>query len=80
MKEGRGNKDFKKGGKLGQGVGALKGGGVSGTPLWTIVLLKNFAKFTEKYLYQSLNIVTLQHFSPQLLVEQLDACFWKSAA
>ena len=34
MKEGRGNKDFKKGGKLGQGVGALKGGGgVSGTPL-----------------------------------------------
>ena len=33
MKEGRGNKDFKKRGKLGQGVGALKGGGVSGTPL-----------------------------------------------
>ena len=26
-KEGRGNKDFKEGGKLGQGVGALKGGG-----------------------------------------------------
>ena len=27
-KEGRGHKDFKKGGKLGQGVGALKRGGV----------------------------------------------------
>ena len=29
-KEGRANKDFKKGGKLGQGVGALKGGGGGG--------------------------------------------------
>ena len=29
-KEGRGSKDFEKGGKLGQGVGALKGGGVGG--------------------------------------------------
>ena len=27
-KEGRGNKDFKKGGKLGQGLGALKRGGL----------------------------------------------------
>ena len=33
-KEGRGNKDFEKvgGGKLGQGVGALKGGGVKPPP------------------------------------------------
>ena len=30
-KEGRGNKNFKKGGKLGQGVDALKGGGGSYT-------------------------------------------------
>ena len=29
-KEGRANKDFKKGGKLGQGVGALKSGGGGG--------------------------------------------------
>ena len=29
-KEGRANKDFKKGSKLGQGVGALKGGGGGG--------------------------------------------------
>ena len=35
-KEGRGNKDFKKGGKLGQGVGALKRGGGAGTPLQTM--------------------------------------------
>ena len=34
-KEGRGNKKFKKGGKLGQGVGALKRGG--GTPLQAMV-------------------------------------------
>ena len=33
-KRGEGNKDFKKG-KLGQGVGALKGGG-AGTPLQTM--------------------------------------------
>ena len=38
-KEGRGNKEFKKGGgMLGQGVGALKkGGGGAGTPLQTMV-------------------------------------------
>ena len=46
-KEGRGSKDFKKGGKLGQGVGALKGGGVgrgAGTPLRTMpsVFILNF--------------------------------------
>ena len=36
-KEGSGNKDFKKGGKLGQGVGALKKkGGQAGTPLKTM--------------------------------------------
>ena len=35
IKEGRGNKDFKRGGKLGQGLGALKGGG-AGTPLRTM--------------------------------------------
>ena len=29
-KQGRGNKDFRKGGKLGQEVGALKGGGGRG--------------------------------------------------
>ena len=33
-KEGRANKDFKKGGKLGQGVGALKGGGGGGGGGW----------------------------------------------
>ena len=33
-KERRGNKDFKKGGKLGQGVGAVKRG--AGTPLQTM--------------------------------------------
>ena len=39
-KEGRENKEFKKGGKLGQGVGALKGGGGGGgTPLRTMVTL-----------------------------------------
>ena len=37
-KKGRGNKDFKKGGKLGQGVGALKRKGVgAGTPLRTML-------------------------------------------
>ena len=37
-KIGEGNKDFKKGGKLGQGVGALKrrGGGGAGTSLQTM--------------------------------------------
>ena len=35
---GRGNKDFKKGEKLGQGVGTLKKGGV-GTPLRTMITL-----------------------------------------
>ena len=35
-KEGRGNKDFKKRGKLGQGVGALKRGGGAGTPRRTM--------------------------------------------
>ena len=33
-KEGRGNKDFKKGDKLGQGVGALKRGLEPGYELW----------------------------------------------
>ena len=37
-KERRRNKDFKKGGgKLGQGVGALKRGGGAGTPLGTMI-------------------------------------------
>ena len=36
--EGRGNKDFKKGGKLGQGVGALKERG-DGAPLRTMITL-----------------------------------------
>ena len=36
-KEGRGNKDFKKGGKLGQGVGALKRGGRGWNPLMNYV-------------------------------------------
>ena len=35
-KEGRGNKDFKKEGNLGQGVGALKRVGGAGTPLRTM--------------------------------------------
>ena len=38
-KEGRENKDFKKGSKLSQGVGALKRGG-AGTPLRTMHTLK----------------------------------------
>ena len=40
-KEGRGNKDFKKGGgKLGQGVDALKKGErLAGTPLRTIIYI-----------------------------------------
>ena len=38
-KEGRANKDFKKGGKLGQGVGALKRGG-PGIPLPTMSIIK----------------------------------------
>ena len=36
IKEQRGHKDLKKGGKLGQGLGALKRG--AGTPLWTMIL------------------------------------------
>ena len=35
-KEGRGNKDFKKGGRLGQGAGVWKMEGVAGTPLGTM--------------------------------------------
>ena len=37
-KEGRGNKDFKKGGKLGQGMDALKRG--AGTSLQTHIIYK----------------------------------------
>ena len=37
LKEGRGNKDFKKGEKPSQGVGALKNGG-AGTPLRTMTI------------------------------------------
>ena len=36
-KEGRGGKDFKKGGKLGEGVEALRRGGGTGTSLRTMV-------------------------------------------
>ena len=35
-KEGKGNKDFKKGGKLGQGMGALERG--AGIPLQTMIV------------------------------------------
>ena len=42
-KEGRGHKDFKKGGKLGQGVGTLKGGGGG----WN--LLMNYGKSERTY-------------------------------
>ena len=46
-KEGRGNKDFKKGeGRLGQGVGAFKRWG-AGTPLGTMyIILKKNVYFT----------------------------------
>ena len=40
--EGRGHKDFKKGGKLGQGVGALKMG--AGTPLQTMFTVEQVLK------------------------------------
>ena len=40
MRGGRGSKDFKKGGKLGQGVGALKGGGLERPyKLWMMILM-----------------------------------------
>ena len=50
-KEGRGNKDFKKGDNLGQGVSALKRG-EAGTPLRTV---QNETRFPRK--------IYLPHFS-----------------
>ena len=52
-KEGRGNKDFKKvGGRLGQGLGALKrGGGRAGTPLRIMCKYKFKYKKYESILY-----------------------------
>ena len=52
---GRGNKDFKKGDKLGQGVGALKKGGGAGTPLRTMLTnkIKSFLYLQEKLLKES---------------------------
>ena len=47
-KEEKGHRDFRKGGKLGQGVGALKKGGGAGTPLRTMPCKcdKNFSSFS----------------------------------
>ena len=41
MEQGRGNKDLKRGGKLGQGVGALKRGGLLGPPYELCILNGN---------------------------------------
>ena len=75
-KQGRGNKDFRKGGKLGQEVGALKGGGgglespyeLCGRTLQcSSAYQKNFIiHFFLEILHfkESCNLIGWQHFDP----------------
>ena len=52
-KAGRGNKDLKRGGgKLGQGVGALKKGGVE-TPLWAMIKCSHFITSSRAAYYSA---------------------------
>ena len=48
--ERRRNKDFKRGGKLGQGVGALKRGRGAGTPLQTMDYFRHVPPYGLGYL------------------------------
>ena len=82
-KEGRANNDFKKGGKLGQGVGALKKEGV-GTPLRTMAgktLIFRLLLFKQKtYITRVLTTPErwyIMLFSPSALIRQLCLQFFQ---